>query len=269
MKKLLTIAGSDPSGGAGIQADLKTFAALGAYGMSCICAVTAQNTTRVSAVQNITPDMVTAQLEDIYEDIPPDAVKTGMLSTPAIVHAAASFLAAHRGPPVVVDPVMAATSGGLLLEPEAVGIYKKELFPEAAIITPNIPEAEVLTGMKIENVRDMARAAEVLMEYGCGAVLVKGGHRVEDALDVLCDGEGVHRFRGERIDTENTHGTGCTLSSALAVCLARGLSAADAVTVAKAYLTGALRSAAKGSVGHGHGPVDHFWFYGEKWGRMQ
>lgn len=269
MKQLLTIAGSDPTGGAGIQADLKTFAALGTYGMSCICAVVAENTTRVTAVQNITPDMVTAQLTDVYDDIPPDAVKTGMLSTPAIVRAVADFLRAHRGPPVVVDPVMVATSGGLLLEPEAVDIYREALFPEAALITPNIPEAEVLTGLTIRNADDMARAAEALLSYGCGAALVKGGHRVEDALDVLADGQGVHTFRGTRVDTKNTHGTGCTLSSALAVFLARGLALEDAVAAAKAYLTGALQSAAKGSVGKGCGPVDHFWFYGKRWGEMK
>ncbi len=269
MKKLLTIAGSDPSGGAGVQADLKTFAALGTYGMSCICAVVAENTTRVSAVQNITTDMVTAQLIDIYEDIPPDAVKTGMLSTPELVHTVADFLAAHRGPPVVVDPVMVAASGGVLLEPEAVESYKKEMFREAALITPNIPEAEILTGMTIHNVSDMEKAAEALMQYGCGAVLVKGGHRVEDALDVLCDGEKTVRFAGRRIETNNTHGTGCTLSSALAVYLAKGLSLAESVESAKAYLTGALASAASGSVGHGSGPVDHFWFYGERWGQME
>lgn len=269
MKHLLTIAGSDSSGGAGIQADLKTFAALGAYGMSCICAVTAQNTTRVASVQNIDPDMVTAQLAAVYEDIPPDAVKTGMLSTPAIVRAVADFLASHRGPPVVVDPVMVATSGGVLLEPEAVEVYKTALFPEAALITPNMPEAEVLTGMTITGEADMARAAEALMQYGCGAVLVKGGHRTEDAVDVLFDGKEAHYFRSEHIETKNTHGTGCTLSSALAVFLAQGLPAADAVAAAKSYLTGAIRSAAKGSVGHGSGPVDHFWFYGRKWGRMK
>lgn len=269
MKQLLTIAGSDPSGGAGIQADLKTFAALGTYGMSCICAVVAENTTRVSAVQNITTDMVTAQLIDIYEDIPPDAVKTGMLSTPDLVETVAGFLAAHRGPPVVVDPVMVAASGGVLLEPEAVEKYKTLLMREAALITPNIPEAEILADMKITNADDMARAAEKLMQYGCGAVLVKGGHRVEDALDVLCDGSAIEYFRGERIDTNNTHGTGCTLSSALAVYLAKGYALKDAVGAAKAYLTGALRSAAKGSVGHGSGPVDHFWFYGDRWGKME
>ena len=269
MKHLLTIAGSDSSGGAGIQADLKTFAALGAYGMSCICAVTAQNTTRVASVQNIDPDMVTAQLAAVYEDIPPDAVKTGMLSTPAIVRAVADFLAAHRGPPVVVDPVMVATSGGVLLEPEAVEVYKTALFPEVALITPNMPEAEVLTGMTIASEADMARAAEALMQYGCGAVLVKGGHRTEDAVDVLFDGKEAHYFRSEHIETKNTHGTGCTLSSALAVFLAQGLPAADAVAAAKSYLTGAIRSAAKGSVGHGSGPVDHFWFYGREWGRMK
>ena len=157
----------------------------------------------------------------------------------------------------------------MLLEPEAVEVYKTALFPEAALITPNMPEAEVLTGMTIASEADMARAAEALMQYGCGAVLVKGGHRTEDAVDVLFDGKEAHYFRSEHIETKNTHGTGCTLSSALAVFLAQGLPAADAVAAAKSYLTGAIRSAAKGSVGHGSGPVDHFWFYGRKWGRMK
>lgn len=269
MKKVLTIAGSDSSGGAGIQADLKTFAALGAYGMSCICAVTAQNTMGVSAIQNMSPEIVTAQLEEIWADIPPDAVKTGMLSSAEIVHAAAAFLAAHRGAPVVVDPVMVATSGAVLLEPDAIACYKEELLPEAALITPNIPEAEALSGLSVHTAEDMEKAAEALMAYGCGAVLVKGGHRSEDALDVLFDGKEMHRIRGEKIVTENTHGTGCTLSSALAVMLAEGCSLKEAAERAKAYLTGALRSAAKDSVGHGHGPVHHFWFYGDQWGRME
>lgn len=267
MKKLLTIAGSDSSGGAGIQADLKTFAALGTYGMSCIAALTAQNTLGVTAIEDASTAMVTAQLEAVYADVPPDGVKTGMLSVPETVEAVADFLAAHRGAPVVVDPVMVATSGAVLLREEAIDVYKEKLLREATLITPNIPEAEKLSGMKISNTGDMEKAAEALMIYGPRAVLVKGGHAVADAEDVLFDGSAMHHFKGERIETENTHGTGCTLSSALAVFLAKGLPLAEAVSEAKWYITGAIRGAAAGSVGHGHGPVDHFWFYGERWGR--
>ena len=184
MKKLLTIAGSDSSGGAGIQADLKTFAALGAYGMSCICTLTAQNTTGVSMVVNTPVEMVTAQLEAVYSDIPPDGVKTGMLSTPAIVSAVAEFLRGHKGPAIVVDPVMVATTGAVLLEKEAIETYKDILIPEADLITPNIPEAKVLSGLEIKTEKDMENAAERIMEYGCRAVLVKGGHLVHDAVAV-------------------------------------------------------------------------------------
>ncbi len=268
MKKLLTIAGSDSSGGAGIQADLKTFAALGTYGMSCICALTAQNTTGVSMVANTPPEMVAAQLEAIYDDIPPDGVKTGMLSTPDIVNTVARFIRAHQGPPLVVDPVMVATTGAVLLEEDAIETYKQILIPEATLITPNIPEAQVLSGMEIHTEKDMEKAAEKMMEYGCRAVLVKGGHRVNDALDILFDGKEFHRFAGVRVETENTHGTGCTLSSALAVMLARGLGLTEAVGEAKRYLTGAIQAAQSEKIGHGNGPVHHFWFYGTHWGNL-
>lgn len=268
MKRLLTVAGSDSSGGAGIQADLKTFAALGTYGMSCICALTAQNTTGVSAIQNAEPSMVTAQLEMVYADIPPDGVKTGMLSTPEIVEAAADFLEAHRGAPLVVDPVMVATSGAVLLEEAAVSLYKCRLLPLASVITPNIPEAEVLTGLSVKSPADMEKAAEALMACGCGAVLVKGGHLTGSAADFFFDGTDAVWLPGERIDTRNTHGTGCTLSSALAVFLAKGASAEEAARLAKRYITGAIRGAAARSVGSGHGPVDHFWLYGSRWGEM-
>ena len=242
MKKLLTVAGSDSSGGAGIQADLKTFAALGAYGMSCICTLTAQNTTGVSMVVNTPVEMVTAQLEAVYSDIPPDGVKTGMLSTPAIVSAVAEFLRGHKGPAIVVDPVMVATTGAVLLEKEAIETYKDILIPEADLITPNIPEAEVM------------------MEYGCRAVLVKGGHRVHDAVDILFDGKQFYRYEGKRIKTKNTHGTGCTLSAALAVKLAEGKTLPEAAAEAKAYLTGAIEAAKDETIGQGSGPVRHFWF---------
>ena len=268
MKKLLTIAGSDSSGGAGIQADLKTFAALGTYGMSCICALTAQNTKGVTMVTNTPVDMVQAQLEAIYDDVPPDGAKTGMLATPAIVETVADFLAAHTGAPLVVDPVMVATSGDILLEGAAIKTYKKKLIPLATLITPNIPEAEVLTGLAIHTEEDMKQAAAQLMDYGCQAVLVKGGHQVMEATDILYDGNTYTRFPGQRIDTENTHGTGCTLSSALAASLAKGMSLADAVQEAKTYISGAIARAKTDSVGHGHGPVHHFWFYHDGWGKM-
>lgn len=264
MKKLLTIAGSDSSGGAGIQADLKTFAALGAYGMSCICTLTAQNTTGVSMVVNTPVEMVTAQLEAVYSDIPPDGVKTGMLSTPAIVSAVAEFLRGHKGPAIVVDPVMVATTGAILLEKEAIETYKDILIPEADLITPNIPEAKVLSGLEIKTEKDMENAAERIMEYGCRAVLVKGGHRVHDAVDILFDGKQFYRYEGKRIKTKNTHGTGCTLSAALAVKLAEGKTLPVATAEAKAYLTGAIEAAKDETIGQGSGPVRHFWLCGIK-----
>lgn len=262
MKKLLTIAGSDSSGGAGIQADLKTFAALGAYGMSCICTLTAQNTTGVSMVVNTPVEMVTAQLEAVYSDIPPDGVKTGMLSTPTIVSAVAEFLHSHKGPAVVIDPVMVATTGAILLEKEAIETYKDILIPEADLITPNIPESEVLSGLEIKTEKDMENAAERMMEYGCRAVLVKGGHRVHDAVDILFDGKQFYRYEGKRIKTKNTHGTGCTLSAALAARLAEGKTLPEAVAEAKAYLTGAIEAAKDETIGQGSGQVRHFWFCG-------
>ncbi|WP_296954538.1 bifunctional hydroxymethylpyrimidine kinase/phosphomethylpyrimidine kinase [uncultured Dialister sp.] len=267
MIPVLTIAGSDSSGGAGIQADLKTFAALGTYGMSCICALTAQNTKGVTMVTNTPVDMVRAQLAAIYDDIPPKAVKTGMLSTPEIVETVSDFLISAEKSPLVVDPVMVATSGAVLLEEAAIETYKKKLIPIATLITPNIPEAKVLSGLPIENTEDMKKAAEKLMDYGCRAVLVKGGHLVEDAKDILFDGNQFYSFIGDRVETENTHGTGCTLSSAIAAGMAKGLSLPEAVKEAKKYMEGAIKKAAKDSVGHGHGPVHHFWFY-DKWGEM-
>ena len=244
MKKLLTIAGSDSSGGAGIQADLKTFAALGTYGMSCICALTAQNTKGVSMVVNTPISLVKAQLEAIYDDAAPDAVKTGMLGTAAIVDTVSDFLGNHRSAPLIVDPVMVATSGDKLLEDDAIALYKEKLIPLAALITPNIPEAEVLSGISITSEPDRRKAAEILMTFGCEAVLIKGGHHIMDVDDLLYDGKDFIAYPGERIDTKNTHGTGCTLSSAIA-------------------------RAKTDSVGHGHGPVHHFWFYGDTWGRMK
>lgn len=269
MKKLLTIAGSDSSGGAGIQADLKTFAALGTYGMSCICALTAQNTKGVRMVVNTPISLVKAQLEAIYDDVAPDAVKTGMLGTAAIVDTVSDFLGNHRSAPLIVDLVMVATSGDKLLEDDAIALYKEKLIPLAALITPNIPEAEVLSGISITSELDRRKAAEILMTFGCEAVLIKGGHHIMDADDLLYDGKDFIAYPGERIDTKNTHGTGCTLSSAIAASLAKGLPLEGAIEAAKDYLTGAIARAKTDSVGHGHGPVHHFWFYGDTWGRMK
>lgn len=269
LKKCLTIAGSDSSGGAGVQADLKTFSALGTYGMSCICALTAQNTQGVDRVENVSQAMIEGQLLAIYNDIVPDAVKTGMLSCRETVETVAGFLENHNQAPLVVDPVMVATTGARLLDEEAIISYKERLIPLATLVTPNIPEAEVLSGMAIHTEEDMKQAAEKIMRMGPKAVLIKGGHKVHDATDFLYDGETFHVFRGEKIDTENTHGTGCTLSSALAVYLAQGYSMVRAAALAKKYLTGAIRKAAVEKVGHGHGPVSHFWFYGNEWGKMK
>lgn len=268
MKKILTIAGSDSSGGAGIQADLKTFASLGAYGMTCITALTAQNTMGVSKIENASPAMVTAQLAAVYEDVPPDAVKTGMLATAANAAAAADFLAARQGAPLVVDPVMVSTSGAMLLEEEAVSVYKEKLFPLASVVTPNIPEAEALTGMTIRGKDDMKAAAEQICAFGSAAVLVKGGHLAGAAADILFDGKEFHEYSEARVDTKNTHGTGCTLSSALAYFLGDGWKLEEAVHMAKLYITGALLGGKTRSVGHGHGPVDHFWSYGDHWGHL-
>lgn len=269
LKKCLTIAGSDSSGGAGIQADLKTFSALGVYGMSCICALTAQNTLGVNMVENVSRAMIRAQLMAIYEDIVPDAVKTGILSCRETVETVADFLEKNNRAPLVVDPVMVATTGARLLDEEAVISYKERLIPLATLVTPNIPEAEVLSGLSIGSEEDMKQAAGKILALGPKAVLIKGGHKVHDATDFLYDGETFHVFRGEKIDTENTHGTGCTLSSALAAYMAQGYSTARAAALAKKYLTGAIRKAAVEKVGHGHGPVSHFWFYGNDWGKMK
>lgn len=268
LTKVLTIAGSDSSGGAGIQADLKTFSALGTYGMSCICALTAQNTKGVTMVTNTPVEMVTAQLQAIFDDVPPEGIKTGMLSTASIVSAVADFLRNHNTAPLVVDPVMVATTGAILLEENAIDAYKKELLPLADLVTPNIPEAEVLSGLSITNAEEMKEAAKKIYALGAKAVLVKGGHRVEDAMDILYDGKEFTVFKGDRVDTKNTHGTGCTLSSALAALLAKGHSLHDAVSKAKVYMNGAIAKAKDESVGHGNGPVHHFWFYGEDWGKL-
>ncbi len=255
MKTCLSIAGSDCSGGAGIQADLKTMTVNGVYAMSAITALTAQNTTGVTAIQESTADFLAAQLDAIFTDIEPDAVKIGMVSSAALIKVIADRLRHYEAKNIVVDPVMIATSGSALIKTDAVQTMTALLFPLATVVTPNIPEAEALSGLTIKNEADMAKAAERLNhDYGC-AVLVKGGHQVNDATDLLFDGQALHRFAGRRIDNPNTHGTGCTLSSAIAANLAKGYSLTESVERAKDYISGAL--AAMLNLGQGSGPLDH------------
>jgi hydroxymethylpyrimidine/phosphomethylpyrimidine kinase len=257
MKKALTIAGSDSSGGAGIQADIKTMTMNGVYAMSAITALTAQNTTGVIGILEVSPDFLTKQLDAVFEDIFPDAVKIGMVSSSELIRVIADSLARYGAANIVVDPVMVATSGARLIEDEAIDTLKSRLLPLATVITPNIPEAEILSGMTITDEAGMEKAARVLYErYGCAA-LVKGGHRINDANDVLfaSSDRGPVWFRGRRIDNPNTHGTGCTLSSAIASNLAKGYSLEESVERAKEYLSGAL--AAMLDLGKGSGPLAH------------
>ncbi len=256
MKHLLTIAGSDSSGGAGIQADLKTFAAHGVYGMSVITAVTAQNTTGVTMVENISAAMVQAQIEAVFDDIRVDAVKIGMVSEAEIIAAVAAGLRRYRPPVVVLDPVMVSKSGCALLAPEARCALMKELLPLAGLVTPNLPEAEVIAGMNITDKAAMLTAAHKIMELGCKAVLIKGGHLEGDADDLLYDGREARWFGASRIMTKNTHGTGCTLSSSLAANLARGMELAAAVQASKAYVREAIAHGLE--IGSGCGPTHHF-----------
>jgi hydroxymethylpyrimidine/phosphomethylpyrimidine kinase len=258
---VLTIAGSDSGGGAGIQADLKTFSALGTYGASVITALTAQNTRAVTAIHDVPPAFVEAQLDAVFDDIDFAAVKIGMLSRPEIIDAVAEGLGRHGARNVVLDPVMVAKSGDRLLRPEAIAALRERLLPLATVITPNLPEAAVL--LDLEEARDAAgmfEAAVALRALGPQAVLLKGGHldNGTESIDVLDDGAGPITLAAPRIATRNTHGTGCTLSSAIAGLLARGLPLRDAARDAKAYVTAALSGANRLSVGRGHGPVHHF-----------
>ncbi len=255
MKKVLTIAGSDCSGGAGIQADLKTIAAHKLYGMSVLTALTAQNTTGVYGVLEATPDFVAAQLDAVFTDIVPDAVKIGMVSSEAIIKAIAERLSFYKAENIVVDPVMVSTSGSRLLSEGAISALREGLFPLAALLTPNIPEAEALCGFSIKGEADMMKAAEMIGRECDTAVLVKGGHLINDAMDYLYTKEGGEWFRAERIDNPNTHGTGCTLSSAIACGLAQGKTLPESIKAAKEYLTGALRAGL--DLGKGSGPLDH------------
>lgn len=256
MKKVLTIAGSDCSGGAGIQADIKTFLALGVYGMSVITSVIAENTVRVIGRQDITPELISAQLDAVFEDIGADAVKIGMLPTASCMLAVADKLKKYKPPNIVIDPVMVSTSGTDLMEPDAIDIFIRSILPLSALITPNIPEAETITGRKILSTNDMEQAAEMIHKKGARAVLIKGGHLTGDALDILFDGVKFTYFRTERIHTQNTHGTGCTLSSAIAANLSLGYEMPEAVRRAKEYLTLAIKNSL--SIGKGHGPTSHF-----------
>lgn len=255
MKCVLTIAGSDSSGGAGIQADLKTMTCLGVYGMSAVTALTAQNTTGVRAVLEATPEFVGEQLDCIFEDIPPQAVKIGMVSSAPIIRAIGAKLRQYGAGNIVVDPVMVSTSGSALMQDSALTALMEELFPLAAVITPNIPEAQRLCGFSIETGEDMLRAAETIGKTMPGAVLVKGGHRSDNADDLLWQGGRAHWFRAPRVDNPNNHGSGCTLSSAIAAFLALGEDLPGAVEKAKAYITAAMRAGL--DLGQASGPLWH------------
>ena len=255
MKTALTIAGSDSSGGAGIQADIKTMTANGVFAMSAITALTAQNTTGVTDIFETTPHFLAEQLDAVFTDIYPDAVKIGMVSSAELIGTIADKLQEYSARHIVVDPVMVATSGSKLLRDDAVDALTARLLPMAEVLTPNIPEAEILSGMSIKNAADMEKAAQTISEkYGC-AVLCKGGHQINDADDLLWRSDAGKWFRGRRIDNPNTHGTGCTLSSAIASNLAKGYDLDTSVERAKAYISGAL--AAMLDLGHGSGPMDH------------
>lgn len=255
MKTALTIAGSDSGGGAGIQADLKTMLAHHVYGMSCVTALTAQNTTGVTGIMEATPEFLQKQLDAVFTDIFPDAVKIGMVSASGLIRVIAERLKFYEARNIVVDPVMVATSGARLISEEAIATLKEELIPLATVITPNIPEAEVLSGRTVKSEEDMVAVGRSIFETYGVAVLMKGGHSVNDANDLLISEEGEHWFHAVRIDNPNTHGTGCTLSSAIASNLALGRKLPDAIAHAKDYLTGAL--AAGLDLGHGSGPMDH------------
>jgi hydroxymethylpyrimidine/phosphomethylpyrimidine kinase len=256
----LTIAGSDPSGGAGIQADLKTFAALGVYGASVITALTAQNTTGVFGIHDVPGDFVAQQIDAVFSDLTIDAVKIGMLARADVIATVARGLDRHQARNVVLDPVMVATSGDRLLRADAVAALRRELFPRARLITPNLPEAAaLLETAPARTETEMQAQGERLLAAGAKAVLIKGGHgEGAEAVDLLIDATGTTRLAAPRISTTNTHGTGCTLSSAIAAGLAKGLALPDAVRAAKAYVTAAIAAATGLEIGHGHGPLHHF-----------
>ena len=257
MQTALTIAGSDSGGGAGIQADLKTFAAHGVFGTSAITAITAQNTRAVTAALPLPPDLVVAQIDAVLDDLGAHAIKIGMLANAGIIEAVAGALTRHGVRPIVLDTVMISKSGARLLAADAVTALARTLVPLADVITPNVPEAEALTGLRLESIDDLRRAAEALVQQGARAALVKGGHLDGPAIDVLFDGTTFTELRAERVSTRHTHGTGCTYSAAIAANLALGHDLPAAITAAKTYVTSAIRHAP--GLGGGHGPLDHFW----------
>ncbi|HEY1233401.1 MAG TPA: bifunctional hydroxymethylpyrimidine kinase/phosphomethylpyrimidine kinase [Candidatus Binatia bacterium] len=257
IRKALTIAGSDSGAGAGIQADLKTFAALGVYGTSAITAITAQNTVGVSQVLALKPEIVAGQIDAIMDDIGAHAVKTGMLANAPIIQAVATKIRQHRFKNVVVDPVMVATSGDLLIKKNAVAILRAQLVPLATVLTPNLPEAEQLTGMDLRSPNDLEEAARRIIAMGAKTVVIKGGHRKGAALDLFFDGKDFRVLRAPRIRSRNTHGTGCTFSAAIAAYLARGEALEKALSLAKEYITEAI--GAGFVIGAGHSPVHHFY----------
>ena len=257
MKKVLSIAGSDCSGGAGIQADLKTFSANGVFGMTVIASVVAENTFRVIEFQDIRLDMIEKQIDAVFEDIPPDAVKVGMLSCKATMLTVAEKLREWKPQNIVLDPVMYAKNGCALMDPESIDTLIEKVVPLADVITPNIPEAEKMAGITINSHADMEKAGRLIHVMGCKNVLVKGGHAMGDAVDILFDGANFHYFSAPRIDTKNTHGTGCTYSAAIAANLAKGMPVEKAVGCAKRYVTTAIAHAL--AFGKGNGPTHHFY----------
>jgi hydroxymethylpyrimidine/phosphomethylpyrimidine kinase len=259
MKQVLTIAGSDSGGGAGIQADIKSMSANGVYAMSAITAITAQNTEEVTDVLELPVSIIAAQIDAVFDDFDVAAVKTGMLSSAEIVRVVAKLLKPQAVTNLVVDPVMISKSGHRLLKPDAVEALMHELIPLALVVTPNIHEAQQLSGIEIKNLADARKAAKVIHRLGCRHVLIKGGHLLEDrATDLLYDGRFFELFKSEFIDTPHTHGTGCTYASAIAAHLALGKPLVQAITIAKAYLTETIRHGL--SIGHGKGPTHHFYF---------
>lgn len=257
MRTALTIAGSDCSGGAGIQADIKTMSAHGVYAMSVIVSVVAENTSQVIAVSDVPPEIIKAQIDAVFTDIPVNATKIGMLSTVECMRAVADKLVEYKPANLVIDPVMYAKNGSPLMAPNAIDEFKSIIMPHAFLLTPNIPEAEAIAGIKISDTDDVKRAARIICSMGAHNVLIKGGHAVGEPTDILYDGKEFTIFKGERINTKNTHGTGCTLSSAIAANLALGLKLDEAIAMAKDYVTDAIRHALE--LGKGNGPTNHFY----------
>lgn len=257
MKRVLSIAGSDCSGGAGIQADLKTFSALGAFGMSVIVSVVAENTSRVLGIQDIFPEMIRKQIDAVFEDIEVDAVKIGMLSSAECMETVAEKVRQYNLSPAVIDPVMYAKNGSPLMETSAVDTLIKKVIPLADVLTPNIPEAEKIADMSIQTVEEVETAARRIHNIGCRAVVIKGGHAAGNALDILFDGKTFYYYDTARVNTRNTHGTGCTFSSAIAALLAQGMDLPDAVREAKACVTTAIKHSLP--IGKGSGPTHHFY----------